>query len=72
MISPNSREGVQVRRVDDGSVAAAWSLPEPDFAADWHPGGRWLAVGTQEGHIRLLDSTDPARPRGPSKATTAR
>ncbi len=61
VVSPNSREGVQIRLVEDGSVAAAWALTDPGFAADWDPGGRHLAVGSQDGRIWLLDPTDPAR-----------
>ena len=28
---------------------------------DWHPDGRWLAVGGELGTIRLLDARDPSR-----------
>jgi serine/threonine protein kinase/WD40 repeat protein len=62
VVSPNSREGVQVRLVADGTVAASWALPEPEYSLDWHPDGRWLAVGAQDGRILLLDTTAPARP----------
>jgi serine/threonine protein kinase/WD40 repeat protein len=61
VVGPNAREGVQVRQVDDGSVVAAWSLADSEYAAAWHASGRWLAVGTHDGRIRLLDPRNPAR-----------
>jgi serine/threonine protein kinase/WD40 repeat protein len=61
VVNPDSREGVQVLRADDGSVVAAWATAEPAYTAAWHPDGRWLAVGTEEGRIRLLDPHDPGR-----------
>jgi serine/threonine protein kinase/WD40 repeat protein len=60
-VSPDSRKGVEVVRADDGTVLAAWELADPAYTAAWHPDGRWLAVGTQEGRIRLLDPEDPGR-----------
>ncbi len=61
-VSPGARDGVQVRDVRDGTIAASWALTESEFAVDWHPDGRWLAVGGVLGTIRLLDSRDVSRP----------
>jgi serine/threonine protein kinase/WD40 repeat protein len=61
VVGPFAREGVQVRLVADGSVAAAWSLPEPMYAVDWQPDGGRLAAGTEDGRIWLLDPADPSR-----------
>ncbi|MFO0907397.1 MAG: serine/threonine-protein kinase [Isosphaeraceae bacterium] len=58
--SPLAREGAQVRRVSDGTVTASWSFPEPVYAIDWHPDGRQLAVGSQDGRVRLADTGEPA------------
>ncbi|HEY2154324.1 MAG TPA: WD40 repeat domain-containing protein, partial [Isosphaeraceae bacterium] len=62
VVSANSREGVQVRHAGDGAVEAAWHLTDPEYSVDWHPGGRWLAVGAQDGRIRILDAGEPGRP----------
>jgi eukaryotic-like serine/threonine-protein kinase len=62
--SPISDQAVQVRRVDDGRIEAEWTRPEGAMTLDWHPGGRWLAAGGDDGHIYLLDSDAPkAEPR---------
>lgn len=62
VVSSNSREGVQIRQTRDGTVLASWETPEPAYSADWHPSGRWLAVGTKDGKIWLHDTETPARP----------
>ena len=59
--SPSSDHAVQVRRVDDGAIEAEWTKPEGAMTLDWHPGGRWLAAGGDDGRIYLLDSDAPNR-----------
>jgi WD40 repeat protein len=51
-----------VREFKDGTISASWALPESEHSVDWHPDGRWLAVGGESGTIRLLDSQDASRP----------
>ncbi len=60
-VSPGARDGILVRDVKDGTIAARWALPEREHAVDWHPDGRWIAVGNDVGTIRLLDVRDPSR-----------
>jgi serine/threonine protein kinase/WD40 repeat protein len=54
-----SEQAIQVRRVDDGGVDAEWTRPGGAMTLDWHPGGRWLAAGGEDGRIYLLDSHAP-------------
>jgi WD40 repeat protein len=61
-VSPDAQDGVQVRSVRDGTIAASWDFADSAYAADWHPDGRWLAVGDVSGTIRLLDARDASRP----------
>ncbi len=61
VVGPESRAPVQVRLVSDGAIEASWELPEPGFSADWHPGGRWLAVGALDGRIHIFDAGEPGR-----------
>jgi len=61
-VSPVARDGIQVRNIKDGTIAASWALPESGFSVDWHPDDRWLAVGGEFGTIRLLDARDASRP----------
>jgi serine/threonine protein kinase/WD40 repeat protein len=60
-VSPGARDGILVRDVKDGTIAASWALPESARAAEWHPDGRSIAVGGEVGTIRLLDAGDPSR-----------
>ena len=60
-VCPGARDGIQVRDVNDGTIAARWALPETGYSVDWHPDGRWLAVGGELGTIRLLDARDASR-----------
>jgi serine/threonine protein kinase/WD40 repeat protein len=59
--SPRVREGIQVRNVKDGTVAASWAFAEYAYCVDWHPDGQLLAVGGELGVIRLLDARDASR-----------
>ena len=59
--SPISDQAVQVRRVADSAVEAEWTRPEGAMTLEWHPGGRWLAAGGDDGRIYLLDSSAPKR-----------
>jgi serine/threonine protein kinase/WD40 repeat protein len=61
VVSPDSRESVQVRRACDGVVEASWELTGLGYSVDWHPDGRWLAMGADDGRIRILDAEDPSR-----------
>jgi serine/threonine protein kinase/WD40 repeat protein len=61
VVSSNSREGVQVRQVIDGAVVASWQVTKPAYSVDWHPSGRWLAVGAEDGTIQIQDMETPAR-----------
>jgi WD40 repeat protein/serine/threonine protein kinase len=61
VVSAKSSEGLQLRDVADGKVAAGWGLSEPVYAVDWHADGRWFAVGGADGTIRLFDSQDSER-----------
>ncbi len=51
-----------MRDVKDGTIAASWALAESLLTVDWHPDGRWLAVGGELGTIRLLDASDVSCP----------
>jgi serine/threonine protein kinase/WD40 repeat protein len=62
IVSPAAQDGIQVRNVRDGTIAASWALPESAHAVDWHPDGQRLAVGGEFGTIRLLDARDRAPP----------
>ena len=59
--SPNSDPTVQVRRVDDGRVEAEWARESGASSVDWHPQGRWIAVGGEDGRIHLIDPAEPKR-----------
>ena len=61
-VSPVARDGIQVRNVKDGTIAASWAFPESGHSVDWHPEDRWIAVGGEFGTIRLLDARDASRP----------
>ena len=58
--SPNSDQAVQVRRVSDGGVDVEWTRPKGAVTLEWHPRGRWLAAGGDDGRIYLLDSSAQA------------
>ena len=60
-VGRGARKGVQVRHVKDGTTAAGWALSEYGYSVEWHPDGRWLAVGGEAGTIRLLDTRDASR-----------
>jgi serine/threonine protein kinase/WD40 repeat protein len=62
VVSPNSRDGIQIRQTATGAVLASWALPEPEYSVAWHPDGRWLGVGAGDGRILLLDANQPGRP----------
>jgi WD40 repeat protein len=61
VVSPNSDQPVQVREVDGGRVVFSSSHPEGAAAVDWHPEGRILAVGGEDGRIHLVDVSQPGR-----------
>jgi serine/threonine protein kinase/WD40 repeat protein len=62
VVSPQSETAIQVRAFPSGEVLASWRQPVQAMAAEWHPHGRWLAAGGQDGVIHLLDPAKPAAP----------
>jgi serine/threonine protein kinase/WD40 repeat protein len=62
VVSPESDEVVQLRGFPDGELLAAWTKPEGALALDWHPRGRWLAVGGADGLVSLIDTSNPESP----------
>jgi serine/threonine protein kinase/WD40 repeat protein len=53
-------ETVQWRRLADDRWLAAWTLPTGASSVGWHPEGRWLAAGGEDGRIALLDTVEPS------------
>lgn len=47
---------VSVHDAADGAVLASNSIPRGVWEPDWHPGGRWIAIGGKDSTVNLVDS----------------
>jgi WD40 repeat protein len=57
------RRGIEIRRVDDGSVARRLDVPEMGLAASWTPDGKSLMTTHSDFSVRVWDWPSMGAPR---------
>jgi WD40 repeat protein len=63
---------VSIHNAADGSLVAARAFPRGIGAPEWHPSGRWIAAGGDDGSVNLIEAQSGAtRTLGRHKAQAA-
>jgi WD40 repeat protein len=52
----NGRGVISLHDSSDGKPLWSQVFPHGVWAPDWHPGGRWIAMGGNDGSVNLIDS----------------